>query len=97
VDDEDFSEEEDQDPLTTDKSEHMRGSPSEDDGKLSPTCVHDHLLNFLAPESTAGREVDESPSVHDEIPVLWTFKFIINVQLTLFLFLTLSWLSDRVG
>ncbi|KAJ7256638.1 hypothetical protein C8J57DRAFT_1344025 [Mycena rebaudengoi] len=45
-------------------------------------------------KSTNASEEPGPPSLHDEMPVSRTFRFFMNIQGTLFLFLALSWLYD---
>ncbi|KAJ7858303.1 hypothetical protein B0H13DRAFT_2356584 [Mycena leptocephala] len=47
-------------------------------------------------ESTAASEEPGLPSLHDDIPVSRTFRFFMNVQGMLFLFLALSWLYAKL-
>ncbi|KAJ7927343.1 hypothetical protein B0H13DRAFT_2312743 [Mycena leptocephala] len=46
--------------------------------------------------TTAGEEPGPAPSLRDEMPVSQTFRFFMNVQGMLFLFLPSSWLYDQL-
>ena len=63
---------------------------------MSPdlACAHAHNVKISAPEPMARNEPLSQDD--DEMPVSWAFKFFMNIQLTLILFLALSWLYDHV-
>ncbi|KAF8153477.1 hypothetical protein K438DRAFT_1987614 [Mycena galopus ATCC 62051] len=49
-------------------------------------------------ESTSGQDVPETPAIHESMPATsGTFKFLMNIQLVLILFLVLSGLYDHFG
>jgi hypothetical protein len=56
------------------------------------------LIEILAPESakTQSQETELLSPDDDEMLVSQAFKFFMNIQLTLILFLALSWLYDHV-
>jgi hypothetical protein len=69
-------------------------------GRISVDAIHYSLLwltillQFSASQSTAGDEEAQTPVCLDEIPLSQTFKFTMNLQLALIIFLALSWVYE---
>jgi hypothetical protein len=55
------------------------------------------LIEISAPESAKTQSQETEPSnLDEEIPASRSFKFCMDIQLTLILFLALCWLYDHV-
>jgi hypothetical protein len=71
--------------------------------RISVGPIHYFLLwltiwpQFSASQSTVGDEEAQISVCLDGIPVSEAFKFTMNLQLALIIFLALSWLYDQVG
>jgi hypothetical protein len=93
---------EDQSQLNIGESEDPQTLAEGDHGELNAlwpevNLSHDHMLKFSGSESakTAGPET-EPYTLGEYMPTSRTFKFFMNVQLALILFLALCWLHDRM-
>jgi hypothetical protein len=75
------------DPLNIDEPEGFWMGAHGQWNKSCPDSAHDHILEISAPEPH---------SLDDEMPVSRAFKFFMDIQLVLIVFLALCWLYDHV-
>ncbi|KAF7359888.1 hypothetical protein MVEN_00714500 [Mycena venus] len=61
------------------------------------SCNCDENIQQTSCKNPGIDQIPEHPDVPEDMLVPQTFKFFINIQLTLILFLTLSWLYDQVS
>ncbi|KAJ7928268.1 hypothetical protein B0H13DRAFT_1860701 [Mycena leptocephala] len=66
------------------------------DGDQDPVNINADGEKHVHESTTAGEEPGPAPSLRDEMPVSQTFRFFMNVQGMLFLFLPSSWLYDQL-
>ncbi|KAJ7906962.1 hypothetical protein B0H13DRAFT_2332922 [Mycena leptocephala] len=66
------------------------------DGDQDPVNLNADGEKHVHESTTAGEEPGPAPSLRDVMPVSQTFRFFMNVQGMLFLFLASSWLYDQL-